>query len=81
MSSAIRLSRLAQGDVNLCPWYTRSKEWDTAPGHIILKETGGRILDLITNKEPEYNKPNLKNNQFIACARGVDIKSLNVDLA
>ena len=81
MSSAIRLSRLAQGEVNLCPWYTRSKEWDTAPGHIILKETGGRILDLITNKEPEYNKPNLKNNHFIACARGVDIKSLNVDLA
>jgi len=41
-------------------------EWDTAAGDIILRETGGEIIDLESEDQLLYNKENLRNNYFIA---------------
>lgn len=76
MSSAIRFPRLAQGLVNVYAGLNRSMEWDTAAGHIVGKESGCRIVDLATRAEPVYNKPDIKNNPFIACSGDVDLEKL-----
>lgn len=76
MSSAIRFPRLAQGVVSIYAGFNRSKEWDTAAGHIIAAESGCRVVDLATQAEPVYNKPDLKNNPFIACSKQIDFEKL-----
>ena len=43
-----------------------TSEWDIAAAHIILNESGGKILTL-NNKEIKYNqKESLLNPEFIA---------------
>lgn len=76
MSSAIRFCRLAEGKANLYPGFNRSMEWDTAAGHLILKEAGGYVVDLKTRREPVYNKPDLENHPFIACCGEIDFDRL-----
>ncbi len=76
VSSAIRLCRLAEGQANLYPGINRSMEWDTAAGHIILKESGGCVTELETYGEPVYNKPNIMNSPFIAYSREIDFDQL-----
>lgn len=75
IGSALKFCRLATGEIDLYPRFEGSKEWDIAAGHLILKESGGNIMDLKTNTEPVYNKPQLENNFFIASRKGVEIEN------
>lgn len=76
IGSALKFGRLAEGIVDLYVRYNGSKEWDIAAGHIILKEAGCDIVDLITGAEPVYNKPDIRNNFFICYSSYVDLKKL-----
>lgn len=40
-------------------------EWDTAPGQLMVEESGGCVLRLDTFQKLEYNKPVLKNPHFV----------------
>ena len=71
MSSAVRLPRLAQGQINLCVISSRSQEWDIAAGHVLVAETGGQIFGMQSKVEPGYNKPNLGNEFSIACSKEI----------
>ena len=51
-------------------------EWDTAAGHIILKESGGGVTDLQTLDEPVYNKQDIINAPFIAYSKEIDFGQL-----
>ena len=62
----MKFGKLAEGVIDIYPRFEGSKEWDIAAGHVILKETGCSIIDLVTKQEPSYNKPSMKNNFFIA---------------
>ena len=64
--SALKFGKLAEGVIDIYPRFEGSKEWDIAAGHIILKEAGCSIIDLVTKQEPSYNKPSMENNFFIA---------------
>jgi 3'(2'), 5'-bisphosphate nucleotidase len=64
--SALKLCKLAEGEIDVYPRLNGTKEWDTAAGHIILKESGCKIIDIISGKELVYNKKNIENNYFIA---------------
>lgn len=64
--SALKFGKLAEGVIDIYPRFEGSKEWDIAAGHIILKEAGCSIIDLVAKQEPLYNKPSMKNNFFIA---------------
>ena len=75
IGSALKFCRLATGEIDLYPRFVGSKEWDIAAGHLILKESGGSILDLKTKAAPMYNKPKLENNFFIASGKGVKIEN------
>lgn len=76
IGSALKFGRLSNGVVNMYPRFTGSKEWDIAAGHIIIKEAGCKIVDLVTLKEPVYNKQEIKNNFFIAFSKEVEFNKL-----
>ncbi|MDR1561009.1 MAG: 3'(2'),5'-bisphosphate nucleotidase CysQ [Holosporaceae bacterium] len=71
--SSIKFCKIAEGEVDVYPRFNGTKEWDTAAGHIILKEAGGEIIDLVTNEEMIYNKSLIKNNFFVAKRKGLKI--------
>jgi 3'(2'), 5'-bisphosphate nucleotidase len=74
LGSAVKLMRLAEGSVNLCPRFGPTMEWDTAAPQIIIEEAGGQIVDFEHKKPLVYNKPNLENPDFLAvdCPYWVD---------
>lgn len=66
LGSAVKLMRLAEGNVNLCPRFGPTMEWDTAAPQIIIEEAGGQIVDFEHKKPLAYNKPDLLNPDFLA---------------
>tara|TARA_X000001036_G_scaffold274967_1_gene255384 strand:- start:545 stop:1291 length:747 start_codon:yes stop_codon:yes gene_type:complete len=64
--SSIKICKLAEGLIDVYPRLNGTKEWDTAASHIIAKEAGCKLIDILTKEELVYNKNNFKNNFFIA---------------
>ena len=67
-SSSIKLCMLAEGSADMYPRFGRTMEWDTAAGHAILNEAGGRI-ETTDGKPLSYGKPHFENPHFIAYGR------------
>ena len=67
------LRRSAEGEIDVYARLNGTMEWDTAAGQIILNEAGGKIVDLTTNKEIEYNRQNQRNNYFVASINDFEI--------
>lgn len=78
LGSAIKFGNIASGRASFYPRWTATREWDTAAGQLLITEAGGIVLDFNTGKAPSYNKPDFKNNPFIACAKGVSLESLDL---
>jgi 3'(2'), 5'-bisphosphate nucleotidase len=78
IGAAIKFAHLASGRATHYPRYRGSREWDTAAGHVILTESGGKMIDLTTGKSPTYNKPGFQNNFFLACAKTIEVERLQV---
>ncbi len=73
VGSSLKLCYLAEGRADLYPRYAPTSEWDTAAGHAIIRAAGGEIYraDPATGRTDEplaYNKENLLNPSFVACA-------------
>lgn len=64
--SALKFGLLADNQADRYTRLVPCMEWDTAAGHIVLKELGMNIYDYNTGAELEYNKENLLNPYFIA---------------
>ncbi len=64
--SSLKVCSVASGLASIYPRFNGTSEWDTAASDIILRESGGIILDLATKQQMIYNKENIKNNYFIA---------------
>lgn len=64
-SDAFRYCRVANGEVDECPYFWETCEWDTAAAHAILKGAGGNMYTL-DGDELRYGKTNFKNPYFIA---------------
>ena len=63
--SSLKFLLLAEGAADVYPRYAPTMEWDTAAPHVILHETGLRILQAGQEKELIYNKPSLLNPSFL----------------
>ena len=70
--SSLKICKLAEGEIDIYPRFSSTKEWDIAAAHIIANEAGCKIIDLNTNKELSYNKRSIKNNHFIASRNSLD---------
>ena len=64
--SSIKMCWMAEGKAHEYPRYGRTMEWDTCAGHCILKNAGGAIVDMETQKELHYNKLDIANPNFLA---------------
>jgi 3'(2'), 5'-bisphosphate nucleotidase len=78
IGSALKFGRLARGDITIYPRFAGSSEWDIAAGHCVLEAAGCSIVDLTSAAPPRYNKPDLRNNAFIALAPTIDFSSLKL---
>jgi 3'(2'), 5'-bisphosphate nucleotidase len=66
--SARKFCSLAEGEADLILAGPGRYEWDTAAGHCILAEAGGKILALNGNAFPTYNQnATFKVPAFLAC--------------
>ncbi len=65
--SLLKFCLLSEGYADIYPRLgSPVAEWDAAAGQIILEESGGKVIDLTTNKPINYNKEKLKIPPFIA---------------
>ncbi|STQ87026.1 3'(2'),5'-bisphosphate nucleotidase CysQ [Helicobacter muridarum] len=66
LGSSLKICALASGKADIYPRFNGTKEWDIAASDIILRESGGIIIDYETKKPPMYNKETISNNYFVA---------------
>lgn len=78
VGSSIKQCMLAEGAAALYPRSGTTMEWDTAAGQAIMEAAGGGLLRVADGRPMDYNRPELKNPDFVAFAPGVppDIVSL-----
>jgi len=69
LGSSLKLINIACGLVDIYPRFGSTSIWDISAAHIILKESGGFVLDLKTNKELVYDSSSLINNYFFAISK------------
>jgi 3'(2'), 5'-bisphosphate nucleotidase len=67
--SSIKMCWVAEGLANEYPRFGPTMEWDTAAGQAILENAGCELIELETNSPMQYNRPELKNNWFVARQR------------
>lgn len=63
--SALKFCLVADGTADLYPRLAPTSEWDTAAGHIVVKESGKTVLQYGLEEELVYNKKDLLNPWFI----------------
>ena len=78
--SATKFCRIAEGSSDIYPKFSRIHEWDIAAGHIIIEESGGRIIEPATRKAPVYNKETYYQPPFIAFGRRVSFREDWIDV-
>lgn len=64
--SSIKMCWVAEGLAREYPRFGPTMEWDTAAGQAILQEAGCELIDTTTGQPMLYNRPELRNNSFIA---------------
>ncbi|MBM3566725.1 MAG: 3'(2'),5'-bisphosphate nucleotidase CysQ [Alphaproteobacteria bacterium] len=70
--SSLKFCRIAEGQADVYPRFSRTMEWDTAAGHAILRFAGGRITDR-AGAELAYGKPGFENPHIVAFGPGVPV--------
>jgi 3'(2'), 5'-bisphosphate nucleotidase len=69
--SAIKFCKIAEGYSDLYPKLSLIHEWDIAAGHLIIEESGGRIIEPHSGRPPLYNKEDYHQPPFIAFGQRV----------
>jgi 3'(2'), 5'-bisphosphate nucleotidase len=73
LGSSLKYCALAEGEIDIYPRFNGTKEWDTAAGQALLAESGCKIIDLTTKQTLTYNKPDIRNNFFLAMRGDLDV--------
>jgi len=66
MGSALKLCRLAAGEVDVYPRLVGSSEWDIAAGQAVLEAVDGFVFDWDTGKGLEYGKIGRRNPRLLS---------------
>ncbi len=65
--SSLKFCAVAEGAADIYPRFNPTMEWDTAAGQCIVEVAGGIVTDK-SGARLTYNKPSLKNENFIVRA-------------
>lgn len=71
VGSSIKQCMLAEGAAALYPRSGTTMEWDTAAGQAIMEAAGGGLVKASDGEPMDYNRPALRNPDFVAFAPGV----------
>jgi 3'(2'), 5'-bisphosphate nucleotidase len=63
--SSLKFCLVAEGKADAYPRFGPTMEWDTGAGHIIVTETGKKLVRTDTMEPLTYNKENLLNPDFL----------------
>jgi len=72
--SALKMCKIADGEIDIYPRLAPTMEWDTAAGQCIMEEAGGEILSADSLTPLVYNKEDLHNPSFIAVRKDLKFK-------
>jgi myo-inositol-1(or 4)-monophosphatase len=64
-SLALRLARVAAGDIDVALVSRNARDWDLAAADLILREAGGAVTDM-TGRDPRYNAPHPVHGELVA---------------
>jgi 3'(2'), 5'-bisphosphate nucleotidase len=64
--SALKFFELIKNQAQCYPRFGPTMEWDIAAGHALLRAAGGKVYNVITQRDLTYNKTNLVNPYFFA---------------
>jgi 3'(2'), 5'-bisphosphate nucleotidase len=65
LGSSLKLCLVAEGKADIYPRFGPTMEWDTAAAHAVVTAAGGRVTQVESDRDLEYNKENLHNPWFI----------------
>jgi 3'(2'), 5'-bisphosphate nucleotidase len=68
MGSSLKFTAVADGSADFYPRLKPSMEWDTAPGTILVEETGGIMCDL-NGDRIVYNRQDMLNPPFFVMSK------------
>ncbi len=63
--SSLKLLMVASGEADVYPRFGPTMEWDTAAAHVIVTESGGKVMKTDMVNPVVYNKEDLLNPFFI----------------
>ena len=66
--SALKLCLVAEGSADIYPRFGPTMEWDTAAGHCVVEQSGGKVVDMEKKAPLDYNKRDLHNPYFVCIA-------------
>lgn len=69
MGSALKQVEIALGNSDIYVRGSGCSEWDTAAGHLMIEESGGKVLQWDMASSLMYNKINLKNTPFVMLSK------------
>lgn len=72
VGSSIKQCMIAEGAAAFYPRRGTTMEWDTAAGQAIIEAAGGQVLRVADGEPMDYNRPDLRNPDFVAVAASVD---------
>ncbi len=80
MGSSIKQCMIAEGSAALYPRQGTTMEWDTAAGQAIMEAAGAQLLRASDALPMTYNRPDLRNPDFLASAAGVPAEIVSLAL-
>lgn len=72
VGSSIKQCMIAEGAAALYPRSGTTMEWDTAAGQALIEAAGGRLVRVSDGQPMDYNRPELRNPDFLAVAPGLE---------
>ncbi|MGD8504024.1 MAG: inositol monophosphatase family protein, partial [Syntrophobacterales bacterium] len=67
--SALKFCLVAEGRADIYPRLSPTMEWDTAAGHCVVEQSGGKVIRVVERKSLDYNKRDLRNPHFICMGK------------
>lgn len=67
--SALKFCLVAEGRADIYPRLSPTMEWDTAAGHCVVEQSGGKVVRVVERKSLDYNKRDLRNPHFICMGK------------
>ena len=65
VGASIKFCEILMGRATIYPRFARLHSWDIAAGHILAREAGHHVVDLMTGADPSYDSPFEKMNPFM----------------